>query len=147
MCYLCTRFVPCHLLTLRFSGGAKRPPLHRLLAGLPARLRSVSNQLSRLRVVDHPLKVHDDRWLVSHDPSVVARGEEGHVARPAIELASVVHPNPQHPRDVILEVGGFAALGLGDGLQRGCPSPAALKNSTTDGCTPDLDEFHSSLRK
>jgi hypothetical protein len=55
----------------------------------PVRAGRVSLRLSELCVVDHPLKVHNDCRLVSHHPSVVAGGEQGHITRPTIELASV----------------------------------------------------------
>ena len=51
--------------------------------------------LQGLRVVDHPLEIHDDCRLVSYHPGVMARGEERNVARTAFELGSVVHYNQE----------------------------------------------------
>lgn len=72
-------------------------------------------QLLRFRVIAHPLKVHDDYWLVSHHPTVVPRGQEGYVTWSTIKLTSVIHANSQHSRHVVLKMWGFAALGLGMG--------------------------------
>src|SRR4030095_8867718 len=97
--------------------------------------------------IEHPLEIHHDGRLVSDYPSVVSRGEERHVAWATFKLASIVHTDPQHSGHVILKVRGFAALGLGDRLNRRGPSPPRIKDSATDSCASDLDEFHSSVGK
>src|ERR1700744_5602609 len=61
------------------------------------------------RVVEHALKIDDDGGLVADHPGVVAARQKRYVARPAVELAAIVHSDPQDASDVILEMRRLAA--------------------------------------
>src|SRR5207302_11109528 len=103
--------------------------------------------LVSVRVIDHSLKVDHHRGLVADDPSIVPRGQQRHVARPAVELGAVVHQDAQHPRDVVLEVRRFAALRLSDRLDRRRPLPARLEDRAAYRRAADLDELEPAFRK
>lgn len=47
--------------------------------------------LLRLCVVNHPLEVHNDHGLISHNPRIVTRGKKGNISGLALELSAIVH--------------------------------------------------------
>src|ERR1051325_10291964 len=99
------------------------------------------------RVVDHSLEVDHHGGLVADHPGIVAGGRQRDVARTAVELGAVVHGDPQHAGDVILEVGRLAALRPGERLHRGRPFPARLEHRAAHGRAADADQFDPPLRK
>lgn len=94
-----------------------------------------------LRVVDHPLEIDDHGGLVADGPGIVPGGQEGHIARFAIQLGAIVHEHAEHAGDMVLEVRGLAAFRLGDGLHAFRPAPAGLEDGPGNGGTADGDQL------
>jgi hypothetical protein len=77
----------------------------------------------------------------------MARRQQRNVARAAIELSPVVHEDPEDSGHVVLEVRGFAALGVDERLDRCRPFPARVEHRAADRRAADLDELEPALRE
>src|SRR4030081_1182727 len=98
-------------------------------------------------ILHHPLKIDNDNGVVANDPGIVAAWQQRHVAGTAVKFRSVIHSNPEHAGDVILEMGGLAARRLGDRLYGCCPSPTGFKYGAADGSAADFHQFQPAFWK
>src|ERR1700683_618368 len=85
-----------------------------------------------LGVVTGTKPVDHHHRLLADDPGVVAFRERGDISGTRDELRAIVHPDGEFAGDVVLEMRGFAARGLGERLDVIGPAPAWLKYQATD---------------
>jgi hypothetical protein len=62
-------------------------------------------------------------------------------------VRAVVHLDPETPRQVVLEVWGFAAVGLGDRPQVVRPAEPGLEYETADLGIADLQDLRLAVRE
>jgi hypothetical protein len=98
-----------------------------------------------LRVIDHSLEIDDDYGFIADYPRIVAWWYETEVAGFCVELCAVIHLDSHCAGNLILEMRGFAAIRVHDGLDRGEPSPSGLKGGAAYRRTANIDEFETSL--
>jgi hypothetical protein len=91
-------------------------------AGLLAGAQAVEHcEISRYRTLktwadEHTLKIHHNDRFLAHNPCIVARRQQRHVTRSAIELGAVVHFYPENSGNMELEVWRLATFCLGNRL-------------------------------
>src|SRR5437867_5084782 len=72
-------------------------------------------------------------------------GQQRHLARPELLLASVIHAHPETSRDMVLKVTSLAALGIYDRFYAGRPFPSRLQSSTSKRDSAQCHEFQFPL--
>jgi hypothetical protein len=98
-------------------------------------------------VIDHALEIHDDRRFVANYPGIVPYRQERDIAGMASQTNPIVHQDLDGARNLVLKVRGFAALGLGQRLDRRGPFPSWLKSSAANHRATDLYNFHFPMGK
>ena len=100
---------------------------------------------ARLGVVLHARKIEHYARLISHNPTIVSRGNRHDVAGSELELAAVVHHNLLVPGENVTEVRGLAAICAGDRLDVLRPTPARLECGFADNAVADLEDLNPTL--
>jgi hypothetical protein len=77
----------------------------------------------------------------------MTHGQQCHIASLAVELRSVTHDDMEGSGQLVLEMRGFATLGLCKGFYRSRPLPSRLKCRPADHGPSDIDELHFPLGK
>ena len=95
----------------------------------------------RLGVFGHAGDINDDDWFIADDPRIVTGRQQGNFTRSKFLCAAVIHEHVQPSGNVILQVRGFAAFGLGDGFDARGPFPSGLEGGAAEGDAAEFDEF------
>jgi len=96
-------------------------------------------------VIAHSGDVHGYDRFVADDPGVVAGRDVADIPRTELHFGAIVHADVQPARNVILQVGRLAAMGLCQRFDARGPTPAGLERRAPEGDVVDGYEFNLAL--